>query len=96
MAEMIIFAGHYSSEELADTSTAERAHLRKILSEGRDGWARLLRKVLGAKSPPAEVEAEKSLPFNEANIFASIRANPALSGVRELLRPRREAADTVF
>ena len=52
MAEMLISAGFYSPEELADTSAAERTQLRKILSEGRAGWDRLVRKVLGAKSPP--------------------------------------------
>ena len=61
-AEMIISAGHYDSAEFADASTAERTPLYKNLSAGLSGRARLLRKVLGAKSPPAEVGAEKSLP----------------------------------
>ena len=56
MAATIISAGYFASEELADTSTAERAQIYKISSEGRAGWARLLRKVLGAKSRPTGVE----------------------------------------
>ena len=52
MAGAIVSAGYYVSEELADASTAERTQIYKILSECRAGRARLLRKVLGAKSPP--------------------------------------------
>ena len=72
MAEMIPPAGYCSSAELADTASAERAQIYKILSEGRSGWARLLRKILDAKSPPAEVEAGKSRPYKEVNIFGAI------------------------
>ena len=93
MAGTILSAGYYSSEELADTSTAERTQLYKILSDGRAGWARLLRKILGAKSPPAEMEAQKVLPPKEVNIFGAMRAHPSLSGVGELLRPLQEAVD---
>ena len=93
MAEMIVSAGFYNSEELADASTAGRPQLYKIRSEGRAGWDRLLRKVLGAKSPPAEEEAGKSLPYKEANVLAAIRASPALSGVGGLPRPRQEAVN---
>ena len=63
MAEMIISAGYFNFEELAGAPAAELTQLRKILSGGRAGRARLLRKVLGAKSPPAEIEAKKSIPF---------------------------------
>ena len=87
MAETILSAGYYSSEELADTSTAERTQLYKILSDGRAGWARLLRKILGAKSPPTEMEVQKVLPSKEVNIFGAMRAHPCLSGIGELLRP---------
>ena len=87
MAETILSAGYYSSEELADTSTAERTQLYKILSDGRAGWARLLRKILGAKSPPTEMEVKKVLPSEEANISGATRAHPCLSGIGELLRP---------
>ena len=59
MADMIISARRCNFENLADTSTAERAQLRKILPEGRAGWARLLRKMLGAKSSPTEFEVQK-------------------------------------
>ena len=37
--------------------------------------------------------ARNRLPYKEANIFAAVRAHPALSGVGELLRPRREAVN---
>ena len=33
---------------------AERAQLRKALSDGGPGWARLMRKMLFAKAPPTE------------------------------------------
>ena len=91
MADMIISAGYYIFEELAEASTAERAQLYKVLGAGRAGWFRLLRKMLGAESPPTDVEVAKSLPYKEVDIFAAIRANPALSGNRELLRPRQGA-----
>ena len=93
MADMIISAGRYNFDDLADTSTAERTQLYKILSDGRAGWARLLRKMLDAKSPPTEIEAKKPLPYKEVDIFAAIRANPALRGIGELLRPRQEAVN---
>ena len=38
---------------------------------------------------------KKSLPYKEADVFAAIRANPPLSGIGELLRPR-QAADNKF
>ena len=88
MAELILSAGYYSSEELADTSSTERQQLYKLLAEGRPGWPRLLRKILGAKAPPTEVEIKKALPFSEIDIFGAIKAHPALSGIGELLRPR--------
>ena len=93
IAGAIISAGYYNSEELADASSAERTQLYKILSEGRAGWARLLRKISGAKSPPAEAEAGKSLPYKKVNVSAAILAYPALSGIGELPGPRQEAAN---
>ena len=93
MAELILSAGYYSSEELADTSPTERQQLYKLLAEGRPGWSRLLRKILGAKAPPIEVEIKKAIPFPEINIFGSIEAHAALNGIGELLRPRQEAVD---
>ena len=47
VADMTISAEFYSSEELADTSTAERTQLYKIFADGRAGWARLPRKKAG-------------------------------------------------
>ena len=93
MADAIISAGYYNFGELAGTSTAERAQLREILAGGRAGWARLLRKMIDAKTPPTEVAAKKSPPFKEVDIFAAVRANPSLSGIGELLRPRQQAAN---
>ena len=93
MAEMILSAGYYSSEELADTSSAERQQLHKISSGGRAGWARLLRKILDAKAPPTEVEIKKALPYSEVNIFGAVKAHPSLSGIGDLLRPRQAAAN---
>ena len=93
MAEMILSAGHYSSEKLADTSSTGRQQLYKILSDGRAGWAQLLLKILDATAPPTEVEIKKALPYAEVNIFGAIRAHPPLSGVGELLRPRQEAVN---
>ena len=60
MAEMILSAGNYADDELADSSSTERRQLYKLLAEGRPGWARLLRKILDAKAPPAEVEIKSS------------------------------------
>ena len=93
MAEMILSAGYYSSDELADTSSLERQELYKLLSEGRPGWARLLRKILDAKAPPTEVEIKKALPYSEIDIFGAIKAHPTLYGIGELLRPRQEAVN---
>ena len=62
-AETIPPAGYYSSEELADASSTERQQLYKLLADGRPGWSRLLRKILGAKAPPTEVEIKKSSPI---------------------------------
>ena len=84
MADVIISAGHYNFGELADAFTAERAQLYKILADGGAGRARLLRKMLNARSPPAEVEAGRSLPFKEVDL---------LSALGELLRPRQEAVN---
>ena len=61
MAEMIKSAGYYNLDELADSSTAERTQMYKILPDGLAGWARLLRKILDAKAPPTEIEVKKSL-----------------------------------
>ena len=93
MAELILSAGYYSADELADTSSMERQQLYKMLSGGRPGWDRLLRKISDAKAPPTEVEIKKALPYSEINIFGAIKAHPALSGIGELLRPRQEAAN---
>ena len=93
MAELILSAGYYSSEELADTSPTERQQLYKLLADGRPGWSRLLRKILGAKAPPIEVETKKALPFTEIDIFAAIKNHPTLYGLGELLRPRQEAVN---
>ena len=93
MAEPILPAGYYSSEELADTSPTERQHLYKLLAEGRPGWSRLLRKILGAKAPPIDVEIKKALPFSEIDIFGAIETHPTLNGIGELLRPRQEAVN---
>ena len=93
MAETVLSAGYYSPEERADTSTAERTQLYEILSDGRAGWARLLRKILDAKSPPTEMGAKKVLPCKEVNLFGAMRAHPRLSRIGELLRPRQEAVN---
>ena len=93
MAELILSAGYYSSEELADTSPTERQQLYKLLADGRPGWSRLLRKILGAKAPPIEVETKKALPFTEIDIFGAIKNHPTLYGLGELLRPRQEAVN---
>ena len=45
MAEMTLAAGYHSSDELADTSSTQRQQLYKLLSGGRPGWDRLLRKA---------------------------------------------------
>ena len=60
MAELILSMGYYSADELADTSSPGRQQIYKFLSEGRPGWARLLRKILGSKAPPTEVEVKRS------------------------------------
>ena len=88
---MIVSAAYYNVEEITDTSTAGRAQLYKILAEGGAGWSRVLRKMLATESRPTEVEAKKSLPNKGVATFAAVRANPALSGIGELLRPRQGA-----
>ena len=93
MAELILSAGYYSADELADTSSTERQHMYKLLAEGRPGWPRLLRKILGAKAPPTEVEIKKAFPFSEVDIFGAIKSHSVLSGLGELLRPRQEAVN---
>ena len=45
------------------------------------------------KSHPTEVEAKKSLSFEEVDKFAAIRADPALSGLGQPPRRRQEAAN---
>ena len=49
LAEHVVAACFYGVNELADASSSERAHLLKQLAGGRAGWARLIRKMLGAK-----------------------------------------------
>ena len=78
---------------LADTSTAGRDQLYKVLSGGRAGRARPLRKILDAKAPPAEAEVKQTLPYSGADILGAIRAHPALTRSGELLRPRQDAAN---
>ena len=73
--------------------SAERTRIYKIFPEGRAGRARLLRKNLDAKPPPAEAEVKKSPLYKEGDIFGAIRAHPSLSGIGELLRPRQGAAN---
>ena len=63
MAEILLSAGYYSADELADASWTERQQLYKLLAEGRPGWARLLCKILDARAPPTEVEFRKAPPY---------------------------------
>ena len=53
----------------------------------------MFRKVLGAKSPPTEIEVGKPLTYRGGDVFAVIGANAALQGIGALIRPRQEAAD---
>lgn len=55
MADVVISAGYYNFEELADTSAADRAQLYKIPASGRAGWARLLRNMLDSEARSTEV-----------------------------------------
>ena len=59
-ADHMSVAGYYGMGELTDTSTAERTQSSKMLAEEKPGRARLLRKVLDCKAPPAEAEPKKS------------------------------------
>ena len=92
-AGIIMSAGCYNFEELADARTAERAQMHKILFEGRAGRPRVFRKMLDTKSPLTEVEVKKSHPYKEVDVFAAFRANPALSGIGEPPRPLQEAVN---
>ena len=83
-------AGYYGMDWLIDAPHAERAQLFKILAEGRAGWARLLRKVPGAEAPAADVEIRKAAHYEAVDIFAAIRADKALGGIGDILRPRQE------
>ena len=86
MADTILSAGYYSAEELADASLAERQQLYKISSDGRAGWARLLRKILDAKAPPTEVEIKMLKWKEELSAFSRIR----MGKWRRPLRKRKE------
>ena len=55
MAELIIAVGCYDAEDLMDFSASGRAQLCIVLSDGRPGWARLLREMRGAGAPRTEV-----------------------------------------
>ena len=76
MAELILSAGYYSSEELADASPTERHQLYKLLAEGRPGWSRLLRKILDAKAPPYRGRNQKSSPLHRDRHFWSYQEPP--------------------
>ena len=89
MAGLIISAGFYNMEDLADASTSERAQLYGALSGGRPGWPRMLRDMLGARAPPTDVEVAKAPPPKEVDICAALQANKMLRGIGELLRPPR-------
>ena len=78
VAEMIRFAVYYFSEEPADTWTAERNQLYKILSDGRAGWARHLRKILGSKAPPTEAEVKKTNTRVKISLPSSRKGEPKL------------------
>ena len=52
----------------------------------------MLQKIPFAGAPPAEAEVEKSAPYEEADIFATIKANDAIEGVGDIFRPRPRGA----
>ena len=91
MADCIFAAGYCGADELIGAPDSERAQLFKISPEGRAGWARLFRKMLGAKAPPTEAEVKKSEPFKEIDIFATIEANQGAGAIGDISRPRQRA-----
>ena len=63
MADHIIAAGFFWAEGFIGAPNAKRAQHVKISAEGGAGWARLLRKVLGAKALPVDAEVERAGPL---------------------------------
>ena len=92
-ASLITAACYYTADELADTCPAERTQPYRPSADGRLGWARLTRKMLGAKAPPTEVETKKALLYREIDIFAPTKSNKMLQGIGAISPPRQEAAN---
>ena len=87
MAEHIIRGSYYGTGRLLDTSAGQRSQLKMPAGE-KPVWARLLGwALLDYKSPPAEAGRKKVAACNEIDIFATIQADAAMSGIREALRP---------
>ena len=40
-----------------------------------------------------EADVKKTAPYEESDIFGTIKADEALEGIGDILRPRREAAN---
>ena len=66
MAEMILSAGYYPSEELADASSAERAQIYKILAGERESYRSSATSLQGGNGREGEswgnVPSEGELP----------------------------------
>ena len=60
-ADNTLVSGYNSTDELVDTLSYERGQSRKMSSEEKPSWARLLIKILGAWAPPAESGPNKSV-----------------------------------
>ena len=70
VAELTIAFGYYLAEDLLDTFTAERSHICNLLMESRGGYARALRKILEAKSPP-QVQVKRQCDFREVGFSSN-------------------------
>ena len=77
MVDMVLPAGYSSSEQLAESSSAERAQIYKILSGERAGRDRYLRKIPGAKSPPRGSGSEKIPPVQGGECFRGDSSSPS-------------------
>ena len=92
MAEVCPIAGYCCLDEVMDTSAVERELLYKALIAERPAGARASRKIPDSKAPPIEPKV-KGTAFKEVEIYVKLKARNLLSGVGDILRPRREAVN---
>ena len=80
-ADLISAPGYQGAGDLMYTPASERAPFYKILSAGRAGWAGLMRKMLSAKAPPAEVESKVVASRKEVDKFVATERKGLLAAL---------------